>query len=86
MEEYFARLAITSGQCLCVGSITAAEAERARSDGIDVDGYGYYVFLADESDPSRPIEILAKFVSLAAAERIARLIAEPRPETALRAS
>jgi len=41
---------------------------------LEVDGTGYYLFLADESRPEQPIEILAKFFSESEAARIARLL------------
>ncbi len=73
MDEYFAATPITNATVLCVGGITRAEADAARDDGVDVDGRGYYLFLADEAAPERPIEILAKVVSDGAAARLAQL-------------
>ena len=75
MDEHFAYVPITNSKVLCVGSITAAEAAAAREGGRDLDGIGYYLFLADEDSPTSPIEILAKFVSESEAERVARLFA-----------
>jgi hypothetical protein len=72
MEEYFAEIPVGNSSVLCVGGITRNEAERAIDNGIDVDGFGYYLFVADRTAPERPIEVLAKFVSLAAAENLAR--------------
>lgn len=73
MDEYFAATPVTNATVLCVGGITRSEAEAARSDGVEIDGRGYYVFLADEAAPDKPIEILATVVSQAAAARLARL-------------
>jgi len=73
MEEYFGSVPISNSTLLCVGGITNGEAARAQEDGLPVDGRGYYLFLANSSDPSRPIEILAKFPTLSAAEKLARL-------------
>lgn len=73
MDEYFAATPATNATVLCVGGITRAEAEAARDDGIQVDGRGYYLFLANEGDPERPIEILAKLVSDDAAAHLAQL-------------
>lgn len=73
MDEYFAATPITNATVLCVGGITRAEAEAARGDGISVDGSGYYLFVADEGSPDRPIEILAKLVSDEAASKLARM-------------
>jgi hypothetical protein len=58
---------------LCVGGITRAEACMANDAGIEVDGLGYYLFLADQSEPQKPIEVLAKFADPSAAEKLARL-------------
>jgi hypothetical protein len=46
----------------------------ATSAGVETDGFGYYLFLADQQDLTKPIELLAKFANTAAAERVARLI------------
>jgi len=73
MDEYFAAMPVTNATVLCVGGITRAEAEGAMEDGVQVDGTGYYLFLANEASPERPIEILAKVVSDAAAARLAQL-------------
>jgi hypothetical protein len=73
MDEYFAATPVTNATVLCVGGITRAEAEAARDDGVEIDGLGYYLFLASEEAPERPIEILAKVVSDSAAARLARL-------------
>ena len=73
MDEYFASTPVSNATLLCVGGITRAETEAARDAGLEVDGKGYYLFLADESEPSRPIEILAHFFSEAEASRLARL-------------
>lgn len=78
MDEYFAAMPITNATCLCVGGITHDEAEAARSDGLDVDGKGYYLFLAREDAPNDPIQLLAKFLSASEAESFARMI-EIRP-------
>lgn len=77
MEEYFGSVPISNSALLCVGGITRAEAAAAQEGGADVDGFGYYLFVADQSAPKRPIEILAKFASNAAAERLARLLPTP---------
>ena len=70
MDERFAALPLTNSTSLCVGGITDAEAEAARDDGAEADGFGYYLFLADETAPQRPIEVLAKFLSVSQAEKI----------------
>jgi hypothetical protein len=74
MDEYFATVAITNATVLCVGGITRAETEAAHDDGLEIDGAGYYLFLADESRPDEPIEILGKFFSVTEAARLAELL------------
>jgi hypothetical protein len=74
MDEYFATVPVTNATLLCVGGITRVETEAARDAGLAVDGAGYYLFLADESRPEQPIEILAKFFSETEAHRLARLL------------
>jgi hypothetical protein len=46
---------------LCVGGVTRTEAEQARDAGIEIDGHGYYLFLASASEPRQPIQLLAVF-------------------------
>jgi hypothetical protein len=74
MDEYFAGTNLTNSTVLCVGGITRREAESARSDGLDVDGNGYYIFLADESTPQEPVQLLGKVFSPFHAEKLARLL------------
>lgn len=74
MDEYFASTPITNATLLCVGGITRAETVAAQEAGLEVDGKGYYLFLADETQPSQPIEVLAHFVSEVEASRLARLL------------
>lgn len=74
MDEYFAAAPLGNSRVLCVGGITRAETEAARSDGIDVDGKGYYLFLADESEPHKPIEMLGTLLSPMHAARFASLL------------
>jgi hypothetical protein len=75
MDEYFAATPITNATVLCVGGVTRSEAERAREEGIDIDGTGYYLFLANASAPKQPIQLLGKFFSEFEAGRFARLLA-----------
>lgn len=74
MSLHLAAWPVTNATFVCVGGITAAEAESARSDGHDVDGLGYYLFLADEAAPEKPIQLLAKFFSSDEAEAFAKSI------------
>ena len=73
MDEYFAAMPITNATMLCIGGITRREAEAEQNEGVSVDGNGYYLFLADETEPKRPIQILAKFLTVIEAGRLARL-------------
>lgn len=75
MDDAVGAFPISNSASLCVGGISNAEAQRARDAGHEVDGTGYYLFLANHSEPEQPIEILAKFWSASAAERLAKMIA-----------
>jgi hypothetical protein len=74
MDEYFAATPVTNATMLCVGSITRSETETAREMGLDIDGKGYYLFLANEARPEQPIELLAKFFSESEAARLSHLL------------
>jgi hypothetical protein len=80
MSEHFASIPVNGTAIACVGSITTKEAELASSDGVHVDGMGYYLYIADAKEPKKPIEVMAKFTSPATASRFARMI---RHHTAL---
>jgi len=73
MDDYFASTPLGNSTILCVGAITHAEAETAHSDGNQVSGFGYYLFVADESQPSSPIEILGTILSPTHAARLVTL-------------
>jgi hypothetical protein len=74
MSEFLGSAPLTNKTLLCVGGITQREAERVREQGHETTGLGYYLFLADQSEPSKPIEVLAEFYSAGAAEKVARLL------------
>lgn len=74
MSVHFASMALTNATHVCIGTITDREAESLKADGHDVDGLGYYLFLASEADPSAPIEVLGKFFDASHATRLARLL------------
>lgn len=74
MEECFGTIHISNSTSLCVGGLTTSEAARAREDGIEIDGLGYYLFLSSEIEPRQPIEILAKFPNVETAEKLVRLL------------
>ena len=75
MDECFAAIPLSNATCICVGGITHAEAQAAQSDGIQVDGNGYYLFLAKQNELKSPIKLLAKFFSPSEAESFARMVA-----------
>ena len=74
MDEYFAAAPLGNSRVLCVGGITRAETETARGDGLQIDGRGYYLFVADESEPTKPIELLGSLLSPQHAARFASLL------------
>ncbi len=69
----FAAIPLNNSSVLCIGGITKAEAIDAEGGGIEIDGSGYYLFLASADKPKEPIRLLAKFFSVAHAEEAARL-------------
>lgn len=73
MNDYFASMPMDNSTVLCIGGITRREATLAQEDGIDIDGCGYYLFLADAEQPKNPIRLLAKFFSSSEAEEAVRL-------------
>jgi hypothetical protein len=74
MDECFAAMPVTNATIICVDGITTREVQQANDDGVDVDGRGYYLFLANEAEPKQPIQILAKFVSEIEAGRFVKLL------------
>ena len=74
MDEYFAAAPLGNSRVLCVGGITRAEMEASGDAGHVVDGTGYYLFVADESEPKKPIELLGALLSPSHAARLATLL------------
>lgn len=74
MEEYYFQVPVTNSKVLCVGPITRDEAEAAGSDADFVDGFGYYLFIADSEQPRSPIEVLAKLASDDAVANLGNLL------------
>jgi hypothetical protein len=72
--EYFSYVPLGNAMALCVGAITDSEAALAREDGIVTDGLGYFLFLARADAISTPIEVLAQFASIEAAEKLILLM------------
>ena len=63
---------LSNEKSLCIGEITAVEAESALADDPAFDGYGLYLLLLDSRNPSAPGRVLAKFASLDAAAELAK--------------
>ncbi|EGJ19621.1 hypothetical protein RSWS8N_15714 [Cereibacter sphaeroides WS8N] len=74
MHETFASITIGNSKRLCIGGISRAEVREARASGLHLEDNGIYLFLASDSNPSLPIEVLAKFFSVEQAERAAELL------------
>lgn len=71
MHMQLATMFVSNATVVCVGGITRTEAEDARADGHAIDGFGYYLFLADRVEPEKPIRLLAKFLSSSEAQTFA---------------
>ena len=72
MDEYYFELPLSNARTLCLGPVTRKEA-----DGIDeafCDGFGTYLFLANADTPREDVEIIAKVVSVEAAEKLRALL------------
>jgi len=63
MEELFFSAPLGGGRHLCIGTITNNEAALSHEHAAFVDGYGYYLFVADEAAPRQLARVLAKFAS-----------------------
>ena len=74
MDGHFAATKLTNTTLLCVGGITRKEAEAARSDGLDISGQGYYLFLANEEAPDEPVRLLGQIFSADHADRLSRML------------
>ncbi len=69
----FQAIANLSNQtALCIGEITAKEAAAARDANPAFDGYGLYLVAVDSKNPSSAGQVLAKFTSQEAAEKLAQ--------------
>ncbi|HEV7278373.1 MAG TPA: hypothetical protein VGN80_19000 [Devosiaceae bacterium] len=63
---------LSNRESLCIGEITAKEADLAAEENPAFDGYGLYLIAVDTEAPSAPGRILAKFASDEAAQTLAR--------------
>jgi hypothetical protein len=61
LKEFFAIGGPANATILCIGSVTRAETERAKNDGLEIDGTGYYLFLANATAPREPFSCLQGF-------------------------
>lgn len=73
MDECFGCVRISNSTSLCIGGITNAEARKATEQGMEIDGFGYYLFLSSEAEPKEDIEIIAKIPDVGVAEKMVRL-------------
>ena len=74
MEDYHFEIPISNHRLLCLGPITRAEAEAVGDEAGFCDGFGHYLFVADEQEPRGDVEIVAKLVSEEAAVRLSELL------------
>jgi hypothetical protein len=63
---------LSNRESLCIGEITAREAEIAQAENPDFDGFGVYLLAVDNYAPSAPAKVLAKFSSEDAALTLAK--------------
>jgi hypothetical protein len=68
MEEYFFELPLSNARTLCLGPVTRREADSTDADFCD--GLGTYLFLANADSPGDDVEVIAKVVSVEAAQRL----------------
>jgi len=63
---------LSNRESLCIGEITSHEADLARAENPDFDGFGVYLVAVDNQAPSAPGRVLAKFASEDAACALAK--------------
>lgn len=68
MEDYFFEVPLSNARTLCLGPLTKREADSTDADFCD--GFGTYLFLANADAPGEDIDVIAKIVSVEAAERL----------------
>lgn len=81
MEDYFFEVPLSNARTLCLGPLTRREADSSNADFCD--GFSTYLFLANADAPGDDIDVIAKVVSVEAAERLrAALLGKfvPRPQ------
>lgn len=76
MEDYFFELPLSNARTLCLGPVTRREADS--TDTNFCDGFGTYLFLANADAPGEDVEVIAKVVSVEAAQHLrAALMGSP---------
>ena len=73
MEDYFFELPLSNARTLCLGPVTKREADS--TDANFCDGFGTYLFLANADAPGEDVEVIAKVVSVEAAQRLRAALA-----------
>lgn len=71
MEEYYFDAPLSNSRSLCVGPVTRNEA--AATDVPFCDSLGYYLYVSDSKNPDAT-EVLARFVSEEAAQRMSAML------------
>lgn len=74
MEEYYSEVPVSNTKSLCVGPITAREAEQLGDDAPFCDGFGLYLYVADITKPENDVQVLAKLTSEDAAQNLSKLL------------
>jgi len=81
MEDYFFEVPLSNARTLCFGPLTRREADSTNADFCD--GFGTYLFLANADAPGEDVDVIAKVVSVEAAERLrAALLGRFTPKAA----
>ena len=68
MEDYFFEVPLSNARTLCLGPLTKREADS--TDAAFCDGFGTYLFLANADAPGEDVDVIAKIVSVEAAEKL----------------
>ena len=84
MDDYFVEVPLLNSRTLCMGPLTRREADAV--DSPVCDGVGTYLFLANAESPRDDVDVIAKIVSVEAAERLRAALTGrfvPRPAKVL---
>lgn len=74
MEEYYSEHPVANSKLLCVGPVCQNSIESVREETGFCDGLGYYLFVADATNPREHVEVLAKLASEDAAQKLSSLL------------